>query len=688
MTESEQSSLPASFASLPPAAEWLERAAAEIIRGRHLILHGNVRDKVRWRNRYVGVREALGDLLVTCGYPVIGFYDQVDGITVPDDPSLQRFAQLSGEEPSAGPGNLAEGNAPNVEQPVDARTPADAGQPARTGPSAGNRRRVADAEANMTAALSRAAPPTFQNPLDAATAIRRALAQRREAAAFVVDFADLLLLDPGHHDRSDRQQLAVTKKAMLEASQVGALHNALILIASDLAAVPDWLYRGDPRIQTLEVPQPTQQERADYLARVADRFHDSTAIDPPTAAAGIRVLANVTDGMTLSELDGLYRTSRFERLSLTEPRELLSRTVFGRRASPWTALRDRVPGARQALGARVLGQPAAVERVRRTLAAATFGIDFIADPYSQEARPKGVFFFVGPTGVGKTEMARALSEFIFDDESALLRFDMSSFSEPHNAERFYGAPPGYVGYERGGELTNRMHERPFSVLLFDEIEKAHELVFDKFLQILEDGRLTDGLGRTAYFSQSLIIFTSNIGADAIYEQTVGDADLSYEQVAQHFEQAVRTYFTSKLRRPELLGRIGNGIVAFDTLRPEHVSGITQKLLGQLVGTARRSGVELVIDDDAVLRLAQRAMTQPASRALGGRMVKNVLDHAVREPLIDALTNGPQTGRFHVTAPPDSLICTVTRITGCSPQLSQQVSEVLEVCAEPGQSGEE
>ncbi|HXT88128.1 MAG TPA: AAA family ATPase, partial [Trebonia sp.] len=172
----------------------------------------------------------------------------------------------------------------------------------------------------------------------------------------------------------------------------------------------------------------------------------------------------------------------------------------------------------QRLGAKVLGQPTAVALVGRALAAATLGIDFVADPRSLEARPKGVFFG-GPTGEGKTELARALSDFVFYDETAMCRFDMSSFAEPHNAERFCGAPPRYVGHERGGELTNRLHERPFSVLLFDEVEKAHTSVFDKFLQIREDGRLTDGLGRTAYFSQSLIIFTSNLGAESIYQHS-------------------------------------------------------------------------------------------------------------------------------------------------------------------------
>jgi ATP-dependent Clp protease ATP-binding subunit ClpA len=127
------------------------------------------------------------------------------------------------------------------------------------------------------------------------------------------------------------------------------------------------------------------------------------------------------------------------------------------------------------------------------------------------ARPRGVLFFAGPTGVGKTEMAKSIAEIVFGDESAYLRFDMSEFSAEHSGDRLIGAPPGYVGYDQGGELTNAMREQPFRVVLFDEIEKAHNRILDKFLQVLEDGRLTDGRGDTVYFSESLIIFTSNAG---------------------------------------------------------------------------------------------------------------------------------------------------------------------------------
>src|SRR5262249_28505070 len=248
----------------------------------------------------------------------------------------------------------------------------------------------------------------------------------------------------------------------------------------------------------------------------------------------------------------------------------MKRTLFGPRQDPWRRLGSRLAEVEPSLTARVIGQPTAVERVRGTLAAATIGIDFVADVHSAESRPKGIFFFVGPTGGGKTELARALSAFVFDDEAALARFDMSTFAEAHAAERLTGAPPGYVGHERGGELTDRVSQRPFSVLLFDEIEKAHHSIFDKFLQVLDDGRLTDALGRTVYFPETLIIFTSNLGAAESYGWLDGSRLPDYEEVTAHFEREVREHFTKTLGRPELLGRLGSGITVFDILRPEFI----------------------------------------------------------------------------------------------------------------------
>jgi energy-coupling factor transporter ATP-binding protein EcfA2 len=618
----------------------MERVVAEIVRGRHLILHGNVRDPVRWRSQHVPLRQALTEVLRLSGYTTTGYYDLIDGIQVDEQDRLARLIEVP---PAQNTPDL-----PNTPPP-----------PASDGPPR-PRTRSGEQRSAMARSLHAAARPSYDAPDEALPVIRRALRQTEEPVAFVVDFTELLLREPGHVDRPDRRLLGMAKKAMLEAAQIGDLRNLLILIAHDLASVPEWLYRGEPFIQVVEATRPTFDERREFLREISDRFFlDPTANGTPTSDS-IRVLANLTDGMATVEMDGLWRISRHERIGLTQPRELMNRMVLGRRQDPWQRLTGRVADADQLLSARVVGQPEATRRISRALAAATLGIDFVADAHSLEARPKGVFFFVGPTGVGKTELARALSELIYDDATALARFDMSTFTEPHSAERFTGAPPGYVGHERGGELTNRVQQRPFSLLLFDEIEKAHQSIFDKFLQILDDGRLTDGLGRTSYFAHTLIIFTSNLGAREIYEEIRQGGQLPYSEVVEHFEEAVRQHFI-ELNRPELLGRIGNGIVPFDILRPENIDLIARKFLNQLVATARKTA-EVFVDEESVLTLVRRVMADPAQLALGARSIRDTLDRAVKGPLVEHLIQGG-SGRYEVRIPDGADIAEITQVTG-------------------------
>src|SRR6185312_6940135 len=194
---------------------------------------------------------------------------------------------------------------------------------------------------------------------------------------------------------------------------------------------------------------------------------------------------DLTDGLTAWDLEAIRRTSRAERIPVVGPKALVDYYKYGRRDDPWERLDPaRIRTAREQLSRRVIGQAAAVDAVVRMLLSARVGIS-LAGGSAKAGKPKGTFFFVGPTGVGKTELAKALCEFLFGDDTAFARFDMSEYAEQHAAEKLTGSPPGYVGYEEGGHLTNRVRERPFSLLLFDEIEKAHGRVMDKFLQVLE-----------------------------------------------------------------------------------------------------------------------------------------------------------------------------------------------------------
>lgn len=650
---------------------WVQRVVAEMVRGRHVIVHGNVHDLAVWQHQFVPVPQILRGVLRELGFQLIGRYDQLDGVTVEhaaDGRDADReFAQLLENAPGARPAAPGRaGRGPAADGPGATASAPGAADGGNSGAGAAGRRgsRAAEARTAMAtaSAVGAARPVRYSQPGEALAVIRRALAQPQTPIAFLLDFADLLLTDPEHNDRNDRNLLLLVKKAMMEAVRApgGVVENQLVLVTTDLAAIPAWLYRGEPFVQPVLVPLPGADEREAYLSEQAGLYYQSQTGQAHTGP--VRVLANLTEGMALRELAGLSRTSHLEHLPLASARELVNRAMFGQPVDPWARLAERLPTARAVLGESVRGQDAAVERVTRALAGGTLGMDFIADPFSAEAQPKGVFFFAGPTGVGKTELCKTLSRLIFDDPSAMIRFDMSTFQESHAAERLTGAPPGYVGHERGGELTNQVSARPFSLLLFDEIEKAHNSIFDKFLQILEDGRFTDGLGRVTYFSQTLIVFTSNAGADTLYDRIrrsgPGRPLPSPKEVAEHFEKAVQDYFTKTLRRPELLGRMGNGVLAFDIVRPQHVDPVAAKLLGQLAASAQRRGITLELDRESIFEVVRQHMAVPDNLALGYREIRNALGRLVRDPLIDAIWLGGRQPGYAIGVAPGEKIATV------------------------------
>src|SRR5207245_8618241 len=217
---------------------------------------------------------------------------------------------------------------------------------------------------------------------------------------------------------------------------------------------------------------------------------------------------------------------------------------------------------------RVIGQDEAVKAVAEAVVRARSGLK---DPN----RPIGSFIFLGPTGVGKTELARALAEFLFDDERAMIRIDMSEYQEKHTVARLIGAPPGYIGYEEGGQLTEAVRRRPYSVILFDEIEKAHHDVFNVMLQVLDDGRLTDGQGRTVDFKNTIVIMTSNIGSHRILEYRGAFEGREYERMKETVHDEMRHAF-----RPEFLNRVDE-IIVFHSLSEEHLKQIVDIQLERL-----------------------------------------------------------------------------------------------------------
>ncbi|MFG0319651.1 MAG: ATP-dependent chaperone ClpB [Planctomycetota bacterium JB042] len=279
--------------------------------------------------------------------------------------------------------------------------------------------------------------------------------------------------------------------------------------------------------------------------------------------------------------------------------------------------RDRLLACEEVLHRRVVGQDSAVRAVADAVRRARSGLQ---DP----ERPIGTFIFLGPTGVGKTELARALAEFLFDDERALVRVDMSEYMEKHAVARLVGAPPGYVGYEEGGALTEAVRRRPYSVVLFDEIEKAHPDVFNVFLQLLDDGRLTDGQGRTVDFRNTLVILTSNLGSDRL----AGAGEDPAEQ-RRIVDEVLRQSF-----RPEFLNRIDETIV-FDRLGREDLRRIVRIQFRLLEARAAEKGIELVLGDEAADRLAELGW-EPA---FGARPLKRVIQEKVLNPLAKEILSG-------------------------------------------------
>jgi len=319
--------------------------------------------------------------------------------------------------------------------------------------------------------------------------------------------------------------------------------------------------------------------------------------------------------------------------------------------NPWRKdyLRDKIRQARSTLEDRVKGQHQATTKAVDILMRSVMGLTG-AQARSGGGRPRGVLFFAGPTGVGKTELAKTLTQLIFGDERAYIRFDMSEFAEEHAGARLLGAPPGYIGFDAGGELTDAVRERPFSLILFDEIEKAHPRILDKFLQILEDGRLTDGRGDTAYFSEAIIVFTSNLGiyvedSQGQRVQNVRPGD-PYEVVEARVREAIGDHFKYRLSRPEILNRIGDNIVVFNFITPE-VAG--QIFSGMLANVARRlreeHHLELVLP-----RLVLEKLMSLCTRDLsnGGRGIGNALESVFINPLARALFETELEGRESIT----------------------------------------
>lgn len=581
------------------SGRWIQDLHTELQRGKQVLLYGNICDQHLVNGRYYPFQQVLQRYFEESGYRVIGQYDMVDGVRTLRP---EMFETVRGILETAFGGDVS-GTAHAANGRHGGRTLPRVDQPG----------------------------PAMLRPDQALDMIRHVLAQPIHPAAFVVDFSDKLTGDPEHMSEDERRWLVMLRKAIDEAALIrdGELRgrsNILVTVAGQLGGMPPWFYQDNPLVSLVRVGKPSGRERMFFVREFREYFYSDGSNDGGEVDS---VFADLTDGMTVWDLEAIARTSQLERLPISRPKALVDFFRYGRVEDPWEQLdRKKVGEAADTIGQDVLGQESAVRAVIDMLVTARVGLT-LSENSGRAGKPKGVFFFVGPTGVGKTELAKALSKLIFRDSDALDRYDMSEYAEQHAAEKLAGSPPGYIGYDEGGRLTNRVMSRPFSLLLFDEIEKAHPLVLDKFLQILEDGRLTDGKGQTAYFSQSVIIFTSNIGSDSLSECPLEEDGLpSYESIQQHYLARVRDHFTTGIGRPELLNRLGDNILVFDMLRPDHIDGIAIKFLSALQRSAEERCGIVTNHDASVLAAIQRWMRDGQNMQFGGRRIKSLLDASV------------------------------------------------------------